>query len=466
MATLTSLTNIATSALAADQYALNTTANNVANQNTPGYTRQVVEWQSGATVNVGGQLTTQPSTATATSQRDRVLEQRVQQQTQDESASGARSSVLTSIEGIFSLSSSSASSANTPIGSALDSFFSSLTALSTNPSDASTRQGVLSAAGSLASAFNSASNQLSSISSSIGAELTSSTSEVNSLTKTIASLNAQIASQSPNSDAGALEDQRQNAITQLSGLIGLNQITTQNNGITLTTTSGSVLVIGSTNSNISVANTGSGFQVTDAAGNNISSGLEGGSIGGLLTAQSTDLTAVTNALDQLAYTLGSAINAQNEAGNASDGTPGQAIFSLPATAAGATGAISVIPTSVTAIATATTDEGSSGNTNALALANVQNTVGGNGLTFAGTYAALIGQVGNSASTVNAENSSQQATLTTLTSQRDSISAVSLDEEASNLQVYQRSYQAAAKIFSVADSLVVSALNLGEQTTVA
>ncbi|QHN03745.1 flagellar hook-associated protein FlgK [Granulicella sp. WH15] len=465
MATLTSLTDIATSALAADQYALNTTANNVANQNTPGYTREVVSWQAGDTVNVGGQAEAQPPTVSETSQRDRVLEQRVQQQTQDTSASGARSSVLTSIEGIFSLSSSSTSSADTPIGTALNFFFSSLTALSTNPADASTRQGVLSAAGNLASAFNSASSQLSSISSSIGSELTSSTSEVNSLTKTIASLNAQIASQSPNSDAGTLEDQRQNAIAQLSGLIGLDQITTENNGITLTTTSGAVLVTGSTSSNISVSNTGSGFQVTDATGNNVSAGLQGGSIGGLLTAQSTDLPAAANALDQLAYTLGSAINAQNEAGNASDGTPGQAIFSLPTTATGAAGAISVIPTSVTAIATAATDEGSTGNTNALALANVQNTVGGNGLTFAGTYAALIGQVGNSASSVNAENTGQQATLTTLTSQRDSLSAVSLDEEASNLTVYQRSYQAAAKIFSVADSLAVSALNLGEQTTV-
>ena len=49
---------------------------------------------------------------------------------------------------------------------------------------------------------------------------------------------------SPNGDAGVLEDQRQSAIAQLSQYIGLDQIGTQQNGITLTTSSGEVLVAG------------------------------------------------------------------------------------------------------------------------------------------------------------------------------------------------------------------------------
>ena len=61
---------------------------------------------------------------------------------------------------------------------------------------------------------------------------------------------------------------------------------------------------------------------------------------------------------------------------------------------------------------------------------------------------------------------QQATLTQLTSQRDSLSAVSLDEEAASLTQYQNSYNAAAKLFSIINTLFASALNLGTQTTVA
>ena len=56
------------------------------------------------------------------------------------------------------------------------------------------------------------------------------TSQVNSLTTAIAQLNLQIQSTSPNGDAGTLEDQRQQDLSQLSQLIGINQVTTENNG--------------------------------------------------------------------------------------------------------------------------------------------------------------------------------------------------------------------------------------------
>ena len=54
MGTITSLMDIARLALSADQEALNVTSNNVANQNTAGYTREVVEFQSADTVTLSG----------------------------------------------------------------------------------------------------------------------------------------------------------------------------------------------------------------------------------------------------------------------------------------------------------------------------------------------------------------------------------------------------------------------------
>ena len=69
-------------------------------------------------------------------------------------------------------------------------------------------------------------------------------SQVNSLTSAIAQLNQQIQSTSPDADAGTLEDQRQQDLSQLSQLIGINQITTENNGLSITTTSGQLLVCG------------------------------------------------------------------------------------------------------------------------------------------------------------------------------------------------------------------------------
>jgi flagellar hook-associated protein 1 FlgK len=78
---------------------------------------------------------------------------------------------------------------------------------------------------------------------------------------------------------------------------------------------------------------------------------------------------------------------------------------------------------------------------------------------------LLSQIGNATAGATTDNTAQQATLTQLTTQRDSLSGVSLDDEAANLTQYQRSYQAAAKVFSVADQIMASALNLGVETTV-
>src|SRR6202046_5785769 len=144
MGTITSIMDIAQQALMPDQDALNVTANNVANQNTPGYTREVLNFQSVDAVTLSGLSVGSGVTVTATSQRDRVLEQRVQQQTQVEAQSGALESALQQIQNIFGLSSTSSSASSTVLGSAINAFFGSLSALTSTPSDTATRQSVLS----------------------------------------------------------------------------------------------------------------------------------------------------------------------------------------------------------------------------------------------------------------------------------------------------------------------------------
>jgi flagellar hook-associated protein 1 FlgK len=158
MGSLTSLMDMAQQSLIADQNALNVTSNNVANQNTPGYTREVVVWQPSDAVTLSGVSYNEGISTTAASQRDRILEQRVQQQTQVQAQSGALQSALQQVENIFGLSSTATSASSTALGTAADAFFSSLSALTGDPSDTATRQNVLAAASTLASTFNSAAN--------------------------------------------------------------------------------------------------------------------------------------------------------------------------------------------------------------------------------------------------------------------------------------------------------------------
>jgi flagellar hook-associated protein 1 FlgK len=458
--------DIAQQALMANQEALNVTGNNVANQNTAGYTRQVVSFQTVDAVTLSGITYGSGVTASAASQRNRVLEQRVQQQMQTQAQSGALESALQQIQNIFGLSSTTSTASTTVLGSAVDSFFSSLSSLASNPSDTATRQNVLSAANKLAAAFNSASNQLSQVSTTLNQQVVGDVNQVNSLTQTIASLNTQIMALSPSADAGALEDQRQQAIAQLSKLVGLDQISTENNGITLTTSGGAVLVSGSQSFALSTSQVGGTTHVLGGVGGkDVTFNLAGGDLGGVLQARDQQLPSYQSALDNLAFAVGTQVNQQNALGVDGNGNPGAALFSLPAAPTGAAALIQVATADPNAVAAAATGEGSAGNTNASALANLSSANIVSGQTASGFFAAFLGQIGSDTAAATTDNSAQQATLTQLTTQRDSLSAVSLDQEASNLTQYQRAYQAASQVFNIANSIMASAINLGVQTTV-
>ena len=225
-----------------------------------------------------------------------------------------------------------------------------------------------------------------------------------------------------------------------------------------------MLVAGDKPYTLTAVNTGSAIEIRDGSGLDVSGTIQGGSIGGQLQAQNQDLPAVTSALDAVAFRIATAVNAQNAAGVDANGQPGGAIFSLTATAAGAARSLSVSAAGPGAVAAAAVGEGSLGNGNSNALAALVNTTDANGDTVNSQFGALLGNIGTQASTLDEQTSAQSATLTQLTTQRDSLSGVSLDEEATNLSQYQRSYEAAAKLFSILDSLLTASINLGQEQT--
>src|SRR5277367_3760712 len=157
MGTLNTAWNVAVSSLQADQIGLNVSANNTANVNTPGYTREVAVFDENVPVSLNG-LTygTGASVTDIQSQRDRVLEQSLDQQTQAQQATATRLTALQNVEGVFSSETATSTTANGGISSSLSGFFTAVTSLQGNPSDISLRQGVLSAATSLADSFSGA----------------------------------------------------------------------------------------------------------------------------------------------------------------------------------------------------------------------------------------------------------------------------------------------------------------------
>jgi flagellar hook-associated protein 1 len=470
MATLNMAFDIATNALEADQAALNIVSNNVANASTPGYTREVANWQENDPVTINGVSYGQGAEVTGpVSQRDRVLDESLDQQTQAVSASSARLTALDQVQSIFSqvttANSSSSTDATNGISQDLSSFFNSLSQLESSPSDNSLREQVLTSATNLAGDFQSASSQLSSQQASLDQQSAGLVSQINALTQSIAQLNAQIQSTSPNTDAGTLEDQRQQDLTQLSQLIGIHQIQTEDNGLTITTSSGALLVSEGQSYALTSAPSGGVTHFYDAEGNDITTALAsgGGEIGGLLTARDQDIPQVQSALDTLAYDLGTQVNTVNEAGSDANGNPGVAIFNLPGSSTGAAGSISVAITDPSQIAAAGAGLGSSDDTNLLAMANLQNQAIIGGATPANYLSDFVSTLGSLVSEVSTQNSAQQASVTQLQNQVNSLSSVDENEEASSLETMEQSYQAAAKIFTILDSVMTSALNLGVPT---
>jgi flagellar hook-associated protein 1 FlgK len=468
--TISSAFSLISQALDADQSGLNVVANNVANANTTGYTEEKPNWQENDPIEINGVSYGTGVTQTgATSVRDRVLQERLNQEQQSASASSSRLTALDSVQSLFtSASSSSSSSSAGNIGTDITNFFDSFSSLETDPTNNADRQTVLSSAKTLAGDISGAAASLNSQKSDLDQEAAAVPSQVNALTSSIAQLNVEIQSSSPDADAGTLEDQRQEDISQLSKLIGVNQVTTANNGISITTTSGQALVSGGTSVSLT---TGTVNGVTDffVGTTDVTSQLTtgGGSLGGYLTARDQDIPSVQSSLDQLAYSVSTQVNKVNNAGTDLDGDNSNAgnIFSEPTQIAGSAEQMSVVMTDPNHIAAAGSGKGTGDSSNATAMAALQNQTVVDGQTPINYYSNLVTTLGSTVSSVETENTAQNASVTQLQTQNDALSSVNLDDEASAMTTLERSYEAASKVFTMLDAIMASALNLGEQTTV-
>ncbi len=471
MATLNSALQIMAGALTADQAALDVTSNNVANANTPGYTLETPVFQSSDSVTINGISYGQGVQMTAAqSQRSLVLDASVQQQTQTQQATNSQWTALTQVENIFNqvTTSTSSSTGVNSLGDLVTNFFNSLSQLAATPSSVSLRESVLTAAGQMTSAFNSAATQLNQQTASLNTQVQGVVSQINPLLTSIAQLNQQISASSPSAGAGQLEDQRQYDLQQLSQYIGINVVRNEDNSMTVTTTGGALLLSKSQAFQLTTSNVGGNVDVfTSAPGGaadiTAAQTSGGGQLAGLLTTRNQDIPSILGQINTLASGVATQINSVQAGGTDLNGNAGQPLFTISATDPAAS--LSVALTNPSLIAASAPGNGPGDNTNLESMINVQNLATVSGQTPANFYASFISTLGSEVSGLNTQNQAQQASLTQVQSQVNALSGVSLNEEAANLQTYERAYQSASQVFNIIDTLVMSALNLGMQTPV-
>jgi flagellar hook-associated protein 1 len=444
---------IGVQALDASQGALSATSNNIANANTPGYTREVAQFGESPETVTGNEVSGGGVTLTGLqSVRDELLNLQIQQQTSSQQSADTQSTLLAQIQSAFSTSSSTSGD----IASQLSAFSTSLSQLAATPGNSSAEQGVLSAGQNLADAFNNASNTLTSAQTAANSQVTSNVAQINSLTQQIAAINQQVGQVPAGQDGGTVEDQRDQLVQQLSSLTGLS-ITQTNDGETITTGNGTPLVMGDQSFNLqTTTGTGGMTQVLDSNGNNITSSLTTGSLGGAIQVRDQTIPGMLTQLNTLASDVATSFNAAQAQGFDANGNKGQNFFTVPTNSADAASGLSVAITDPTEVA-ASSDGTSGSNGNIANLSAAVNGTMSSGSTPADAYASLVYQVGSSASSASAESSAIGMSLQQLTDQQSSVSAVNTNEEATNLLLYQTSYEAAARVIATVQQLTVDAM---------
>lgn len=454
MANLLATLSVGTGALAAEQGALEETANNIANVNTPGYSRKQPEFSENPPV-ILGPLTfgTGVSLENVASIRDPILQLQIQQETGQQGQLDALVTGMKQVQAQFTAQGSD-------LESQLSALFSSLSQLSTDPASIPLRQGVLTAAGNLASTFQVTANNLARQRASLDQSVTEAVEQVNTLTQQVAKLNAQISSlENLHQDASTFIDQRDVAISKLSGLIDVSEIRSDS-GITLTTSNGTALVSGNLNFTLATQPDVSGVQHIFTQGQDITAEINSGQLGGLLAVRDQKIPALLSALDTLAGGLSNAFNGANGAGFDLNGNLGGNLFAPPP--AGGKGAAASMAVAITdpALIAASSDGSAGSNGNLANFAAVHDQAIINGATPSAYYSNLIFGVGNDVANGSAELQSSQLILQQLQDQRGSISGVSLDEEAANLVQYQRAYDAAARVVDTVNQMLETVINMG------
>jgi flagellar hook-associated protein 1 FlgK len=448
---------IALGALQNSQEALDVTSNNIANLNTDGYSRQRVNFSETPAVLQGQlQFGTGAKIDNIQSIRDQVLEFRISSETQQQSALDAYLGPMQQVQATFN------EAAGTGLQSAISGFFNSFSQLSTDPGSVPLRQSVLTAAQNMTAAFNTAATNLNTLRASTDQQIPSTIQQINALAQSIAQLNTRISqSQALGQSSGAFEDQRSQLIQKLSQLINISMVQGDNGTIGVSTALGAALVVGGQNFNLQVAtNPSTGMnQVLASDGTDITNGINGGQLGGLLRVRDQALPTLTSRLDTLASGIANAVNTTHTSGSDLNGAAGQKFFTVPGAVAGTAQAIKVNLTDPAQIAASL--NGTSGdNANALAISQLQNQSITGGDTPLNFYSNTVAQLGTDIQQASSQSDTQNIVLQQLQNQRNSISGVSLDEEAANLVRFQRAYQAAARVVNVIDQLTQTTLNMG------
>lgn len=465
---LITILNQSSQGLAAFRAQAQTAGNNLQNVNTPGYSRQRVDLVSlpGQYLRTGAYLGQGVQIGAVSQSRDAFLERQIPSALAGKARYSAESDTLQAISALNP-------DATNGLGTAVSSFYSSLRALAQNPGDSGLRSSVLTASKQLATAFNQASSQITEAQNGVDARLSQDVNDVNDQTTAIAALNTKIAeARARGAEPNDLLDQRRIAQDKLAQLTGATAVPDSDGNVNMVLPGGISLVSGgkaATLSTIADASLDGHLRIqvqrpgTTTPDSTTATSAFGGELGGLFDARDGALAKAQDGLDTLAFSLGSALNTQHQAGVALDGSAGLALLTLPTSSAGAASGIALNaalddqPQLLAASGTATGIPGDATNLQALVATDSQAVAGANDP--AAALGAIFSSFGSSTKKARALADQDAGVADHLTKMRDSVSGVSIDEEIVAMTQAQRAFEAVSKVIQTSNEMLTTLMQL-------
>ena len=330
----TSILGIGQSALAAAQLGIATTGHNIANANTPGYSRQVLLQSAAAAQNDGGAFIGQ---GTKVGDVRRIYNEFIGQQVNaTQSAQNYSASYLNQVQRINNL----VSDQTAGISPSLQEFFSSIQNLASTPNGtagAAARQSVLSTASALTTRLAGLGSQLDQIADEVNSRISQTITDINGFAKQISQLNDSIET-AESISGGAIPndllDQRDYAVTQLSRLVNVS-VVEQSGKYNIFMGTGQPLVLGTKVSVLqptssltdpsriqaSYESNGTLVQLNEAS-------ITGGELGGLFGFRTNSLDSARNSIGRISIAIATEFNDQHKLGQDLNGQLGGNFFSI------------------------------------------------------------------------------------------------------------------------------------------
>lgn len=312
MSSLGLVFDIAKDALSAQRYGLDVTAHNIANINTPGYSRQNPVYEAKIPAAYGELLLGRGvDTNTVMRTSDQFVENRLMQQQSGLLYSKEMESYVKVLEGIFN------ENTQTSISNLMTGFWNLWQDITNNPSGSSERSALYEYSLQLSEQLNLLDTEMNQFDTDLTNAVNAGIGKINQITREIAEINKQIPGMETGSIANDLRDKRNDLLSELSGYIDTKSFEQENGSITIVTARGCVLVSGNSSYDLTLGGTNGNkvlWQGSDGNNTDITGYIGNGKLGGWLDMRDQILAKYTLDLDAFAEEFAWSVNLQHSQG--------------------------------------------------------------------------------------------------------------------------------------------------------